>query len=100
VLPTYFEGLPLGVLDALAYGVPAVVTDRGPGDAVRDGVEGLVIPVGDHGALAAALDRIADDGDLLRAMSEAARARAADFTWERYAEVALAPFSRPGAGAA
>jgi glycosyltransferase involved in cell wall biosynthesis len=100
VLPTYFEGLPLGMLDALAYGVPAVVTDRGPAEAVRDGVEGYVVPVGDHRALADALDRIAQDPDLLYDMSKAALARAGDFTWGRYADVALASFTPPGGGAA
>jgi glycosyltransferase involved in cell wall biosynthesis len=90
VLPTYFEGLPLGVLDALSYGVPAIVTDRGPGDAVRDGVEGLVVPAGDHHAVTEALTRLAGNRELLRALARAAARRADHFTWDRYAETALA----------
>lgn len=51
------EGFPMGVLDAWAYGIPCVMTPVGGiPDIVKDGVNGLVFPVGDVDALAEKLD--------------------------------------------
>ncbi|MCQ2256827.1 MAG: glycosyltransferase family 4 protein [Bacteroidaceae bacterium] len=59
------EGFPMGVLDAWAYGIPCVVTPVGGiPDIVRDGVEGLIFPVGDVDALAIALDRLIESKEL------------------------------------
>lgn len=59
VLPsTYGEGLPRVLLEAAASGRPIVATDvRGCREIVRDGVNGLLVPPGDVGALAAAITR-------------------------------------------
>ena len=49
----------MGVVVAWAYGLPCVMTPVGGiPDIVRDGIEGVVFPVGDADALAKALDRI------------------------------------------
>ncbi|MDH3717920.1 MAG: glycosyltransferase, partial [Planctomycetota bacterium] len=60
VLPSLFgEGMPLAVLEAMAAGVPVVSTDvEGTPEAVRDGVDGLIVEPGNAHALAAALQRI------------------------------------------
>lgn len=60
VLPSLFgEGLPMVVLEALSAGVPIVATKvEGIPDAVRDGVEGVLVPPGDPPALAAGIERI------------------------------------------
>lgn len=51
------EGFPMGVLDAWAYGIPCVVTPVGGiPDIVKDGVNGLIYPVGDIKELASKLD--------------------------------------------
>ena len=42
---------------------------------VRDGVEGIVVPIGDAGALADAMERLMTDPDLRTRMGRAARAR-------------------------
>jgi L-malate glycosyltransferase len=59
------EALPLVVLEAMSLGTPVVATDPGGvRDAVADGETGLVVPVGDAGALATALGRVLDDRGL------------------------------------
>ena len=50
------------VLEALAAGAVAIVTDSGgPGEYVQDGVNGFVIPVGDTGVLTARLEALLSD---------------------------------------
>lgn len=75
-LPSYNEGLPVSVLEAMACGVPVVCTPvGGVPDIVTDGQEGLLVPVGDTQALAEALTRLASQPDLRRAMGQAGRRR-------------------------
>lgn len=77
VLPSYREGFPRAPMEASAMGVPAVVTDiRGCREAVEDGVNGLLFPVGDAEALAQALIELLTDETRRRAMGVAGRAMA------------------------
>lgn len=72
VLPSvWYENSPLVIQEAHASGVPVVTADvGGMAELVTDGVDGLTFPVGDAGALADCLSRLADDPttvELLRA---------------------------------
>jgi glycosyltransferase involved in cell wall biosynthesis len=61
----------------MAAGLPVVATPVGAiPDAVRDGEEGLLVPVRDPAALTAALRRLIEDRELRLAMGARARARA------------------------
>lgn len=61
VLPSYNEGLPVAVLEAISYGMPVVATDVGDiASAVHDGENGYLIEQGDVDALADALAGIDD----------------------------------------
>jgi glycosyltransferase involved in cell wall biosynthesis len=74
VLPSYNEGLPMSVLEAMAAGLPVISTFIGGiPEAVMDGVEGILVKPGDIEALAAALRRLLSDSNLRRQMGEAAR---------------------------
>lgn len=56
-LASYGEGFPMGVLDAWAYGIPCVVTPVGGiPDIIKDGINGLIFPVGDTNTLAKKLE--------------------------------------------
>lgn len=77
VLPTWHEGFPNVVLEAMSAGLPVVATPVGAiPEAIRDGQEGLLVPVRDATALAAALRRLVEDRELRLAMGRRARERA------------------------
>jgi glycosyltransferase involved in cell wall biosynthesis len=80
VLPSVSEGLPRVAVEAFARG-RAVIGSTGGGipDAVRDGENGLLVPVGDETALAAALVRLASDRELAERLGAAGPATAARF---------------------
>jgi lipopolysaccharide/colanic/teichoic acid biosynthesis glycosyltransferase len=72
VLPTYREGFPGSPLEAQAASIPVVTTDAtGAIDAILDGVTGIRVPVGDVGALTAALDRLLADPEERARMGQA-----------------------------
>lgn len=77
VLPSYNEGLPMSVLEAMVHGLPVVSTSIGGiPEAVRDGEEGFLVCPGDVHALSDRLDRLLADSSLRRQMGQAARKRA------------------------
>lgn len=84
VLPSAWEALPIGALEALACGTPQVVTDvGGTGEAVSPAT-GLLVAPHDPRALAAAIVELLSDPARRDAMSAASRARHAErFTVER-----------------
>jgi glycosyltransferase involved in cell wall biosynthesis len=77
VYPSYREGMPRSVLEALATGRP-VITTRTPGcaDAVDEMVSGCLVPPADADALAIAMESYLRNPDLLPAGSRAARLKA------------------------
>lgn len=83
VLPSHSEGLPTVACEALNCGLPVVATAvDGTPEIVRDGETGLLVPPGDAGALAAALDRVlADDALRARLAETALRVGRDEFTW-------------------
>jgi glycosyltransferase involved in cell wall biosynthesis len=80
-LPSRVEGMPNALLEAMSCSLPVIVSDGAPGplELVEDGVTGLVVPVNDAAALAAALRRLAADESLRKRLGEAARERVSEY---------------------
>lgn len=79
-LSSRHEGLPIALLEAMASSLPCVATDVGGiPEALRNGVDGLLVPPGDPAALAAALIRVLSDRQGRKAMGASARERAGSF---------------------
>lgn len=74
VLPSRAEGMPIAMLEAMAAGLPVVVTPVGGiPDAVQDGEQGLIVPVGDSRALADRIESLLASPEQRRRMGEKAR---------------------------
>lgn len=100
VLPSRNEGLPMAILEAMAWGLPVVSTPVGAiPDAVESGTNGVLVPVGDDAALAQALVQLVDDGALRQRMGAASRERWAQmFNIANYNHRLEALFRRVRAG--
>jgi glycosyltransferase involved in cell wall biosynthesis len=93
VFPTLIEGMPLVVLEAMACGLPVIVTANGPADIVRDGIDGFVIPERDENAICDRLERLYRAPDLRVQMGRQAALRAREFAWSAYAAKACLALS-------
>ncbi|AGP82631.1 glycosyltransferase [Alteromonas mediterranea MED64] len=75
VMSSIGEGIPMTLLEAMASGVPAIVTDVGGMPEVVTRKEGIVVPSQDADALADALILLFDSPDLLHSFANASRER-------------------------
>jgi glycosyltransferase involved in cell wall biosynthesis len=85
VLPSYFEGFGLVLLEALAAGMPIIASDATAApDLITAGVEGYLVPVGDVDALREAMKKFVDSPKDLASMTQAARSCAERYSWDAY----------------
>lgn len=74
VLPSYNEGLPVSLLEAMSWQVPVISTRVGGiPEQVRTGIDGFLIHAGDRAALSSAIIKLAQDANLRLEMGGAAR---------------------------
>jgi len=97
VLSSDYEGFPNVLCEALATGLPVISTDcpSGPGEVIRNGENGILVPVADESALSQALDRLMESADERARLGANGRAIVDAFnvdrvmsTWENVIEVA------------
>lgn len=90
VLPSYNEGMSVATLEAMAAGLPVIITRTGgTAELVEEGVNGLTFDWADVDTLVAHLKRFALDRSLARTMGAASRQRAALFSWDAAAQTYL-----------
>lgn len=76
-LPSYREGLPKSLLEALSCGRPIITTDvPGCREVCNDGVNGLLVPARDSIALSKAIEKLVLNAEMRQAMGRAGRLRA------------------------
>lgn len=75
------------IVEAMSLGKPVIATDAGgPSEIVTNGVDGLLVPFGDHAALAAAILRVLEDSELAARLGAEARRTASRFGAGEFAE--------------
>jgi N,N'-diacetylbacillosaminyl-diphospho-undecaprenol alpha-1,3-N-acetylgalactosaminyltransferase len=77
VLPSYREGIPIVLLEAMSMGRPIVTTNSvGCRDVVEEGKNGFLVPIKDHIALASAIMKLIDNEELRVEMGRYGREKA------------------------
>ena len=86
VLPTIYDAFGLSALEAMASGVPVIVSENcaAGSDIVRDGVDGFVIPIRNVEVLKDRLLRLYHNQELKEIMGQNAAMRAKAFSWQSY----------------
>ncbi len=86
LMTSLFEGYPLSTLESLSHGCPVVSYDikYGPREQITEGEDGFLVPAGDTEAMAARVVEMLRDPALVRRMSAAARAKAAQHGYDRF----------------
>lgn len=94
VLPSFNEGMSVATLEAMAAGLPTIVTRTGgTAELVADQVSGLTFDWSDVKALTSHIARLARDRQLAQRMGAVARERATHFSWDAAAQRYLELFS-------
>lgn len=93
VFPSWMEGSAKAVYEAMAMGIPAIVTTSS-GSIIRDGLDGFVIAPGDREALREKMLFFKRNRDKLSEMGANAQANVSNYTWERYAHRVVDVYER------
>lgn len=85
VFPSLIEGFSQVVLEAMATGTPVIVSDHaGSHEAVRDGVDGFIIPIRDIDAIKAKILFFYNNREKISEFGKNARSQAEKYSWEKY----------------
>lgn len=98
-VPSRYESFGLVAVEAMACGLPVVASRAGGLKfTVEEEVSGLLVPLGDAGALADGLDRVIRDRDLRASLQVGARQAAIRFSWQTIGPAMLNLYERLAEG--
>jgi glycosyltransferase involved in cell wall biosynthesis len=87
VLPSYREGLPLTLFEAMASGLPVVATPcNGIPYEMEDGVNGFLVPFDDRVLMKKRIYEVIDDKKLAKRMGDINKKKVRDYTWDAIAD--------------
>ncbi len=105
VLPSYYEGLPTSLLEAMACGLPSIATNvEGNSEVISDGETGLLVPPRNPKSLAEAILKLLDDIELRHKIGANARKHITNnYDWKLVVDRIEAIYSavtgsKPGSG--
>lgn len=85
VFPSLFEGFGMVITEALARGMPVIITPAcGPADMIEDGKQGWIVPIRDSVTITRRLQQCIDAPETVSVMGKAALELAASWTWAHY----------------
>ena len=84
LLPSFVEGTPLALIEAMCTGIPAITTNTsGMKYVVQDGINGILVNPGDAGQIVSAVERLCADADMRERVGRRAFKDASSrYTWE------------------
>ncbi len=95
VIPSYYEPFGIVALEAMACGCPVIASRTGGlAEIITDGVNGYLVSVGDYLQLAQRMVNLLQDKPRRESMGQAARKRAAEFSWQKTAAQTLNLYDR------
>jgi glycosyltransferase involved in cell wall biosynthesis len=81
VLPSRYEAMPLSIIEAMAAGLPCIVSDTGENALmIENEVNGLIVPIEDVKSLADAMERLLEDPQLCRMMGRASLEKSSGYS--------------------
>ncbi len=87
VFPSLNEGMSNALLEALASGLPVIVTDvGGTQELIKNGINGYVVPLRDSNSIAEAIKSMIDNPNITMCMSNENRKKAESMSWKNVAE--------------
>lgn len=87
VLPSLADSWGLVTFEAMACGLPVIVTENvGSKEAVREGIDGFIVPIRDAKAITEKLQLLYQNPGLRQRMGRAALQRVKEFSWDRYGD--------------
>ena len=93
VVPSLYEGFGFPAAEAMSCGLPVISTTAGALKEVVDAESGILVPPGDHQAIAEAVKRLMNDDALRQRMGAAGRARVERlFSWDEAVKKILAVY--------
>jgi glycosyltransferase involved in cell wall biosynthesis len=101
ILPSRNEGMPMAMLEAMAWGLPVICTPVGSiPEVITDGDNGLMVPPGDVAAIRSAIERLVGNESERLAMGQCARRSVASLSTDRYVARLVALYESQGRGRA